>query len=119
MSDDEIVGRLQALAHQEDLEVEEGALLLIASKSNGSIHDAEIALDQLSVAVKKVSLASVQKHVSRIFQDQCSLQANTGWSSFRLGSTLVSKSLFCQNMVSIHRKLLFLRKPPCHQQKMS
>lgn len=64
VSDGEIVDRLQALAYQEGLEVEEGALSLIASRSNGSIPNAEIMLDQLSLVDKKVSLASVQKHVS-------------------------------------------------------
>lgn len=64
VSDDEIVDRLQALAQQEALEVDMGALALIASRSNGSIHYAETMLDQLVLADKKVSLAAVQKHVS-------------------------------------------------------
>lgn len=83
VSDDEIVDRLQALAHQEDLEVEEGALSLIASRSNGSIHDAETILDQLSLVDKKVSLASVQKHVS------ISIRTNVGFFFFDLVSILV------------------------------
>lgn len=64
MSDREIVDRLLILACQEDLEVEEGVLSTIASRSNGSIHEAQILLDQFSLVNKRVTLASVQELVS-------------------------------------------------------
>jgi DNA polymerase III gamma/tau subunit len=60
----EIVTQLQSLATKDELEVEEAALSLIAARANGSLHDAERMLDQLSLWDRKVSLAMVQELVS-------------------------------------------------------
>ena len=79
LSNREIVDRLQTLACKEELEVEEGVLSLVASRSNGSIHEAEILLDQLSLVEKRVSLASVHELVSNstrssvMFAVECSV----------------------------------------------
>jgi len=60
----EIVTRLQFLATKDALEVDEAALSLIAARANGSLHDAETTLDQLSLLDRKVSLAMVEELVS-------------------------------------------------------
>lgn len=60
----EIVTRLQFLATKDALEVDEAALSLIAARANGSLHDAETTLDQLSLLDRRVSLAMVEELVS-------------------------------------------------------
>ncbi len=63
----EIVSRLQFLATKDALEVDEAAIALIAARANGSLHDAELTLDQLSLPDRKVSVAMVQELVSLDF----------------------------------------------------
>ncbi|CAM6022450.1 unnamed protein product [Sphagnum balticum] len=62
----EIVTRLQFLATKDALEVDEAALSLIAARANGSLHDAETTLDQLSLLDRKVSLAMVEELVGLV-----------------------------------------------------
>ncbi|KAL6583703.1 hypothetical protein OROMI_002992 [Orobanche minor] len=57
----DIVSRLGEICVQEGIEFEEDALTLIASKSNGSIRDAEMMLDQLSLLGKKINVSLVHE----------------------------------------------------------
>jgi len=63
LKESEIVNRLQAIAEKEKLEVDEAALLLIASRADGSLRDAEAMLDQLSLLDQTISLSMVQELV--------------------------------------------------------
>lgn len=60
----DIVRRLELLATKEGLLVEAGALEIIAARSDGSLRDAEIVLDQLCLLDKNVSVALVRELVS-------------------------------------------------------
>lgn len=62
----DIVNKLQAIAWQEGLEIDNDALNLIASRSNGSMRDAEMVLDQLSLLGRRISLSLVQELVGMI-----------------------------------------------------
>ena len=57
------MARLQTLAEKEDLDVEEAALLLISSRADGSLRDAEAMLDQLSLLDQTITLSMVQELV--------------------------------------------------------
>jgi DNA polymerase III gamma/tau subunit len=46
--------------------VDEAAIALIAARANGSLHDAELTLDQLSLLDRKVSVAMVQELVGLV-----------------------------------------------------
>eukprot|EP00250_Pteridium_aquilinum_P019369 c24402_g1_i2 orf=567-4400(-) len=61
IKDSEIVGRLQALAKLENLYVEPGALDLVAARADGSLRDAEIILDQLSLLGQKITVSTVHE----------------------------------------------------------
>lgn len=63
LKESEIVTRLQALAEKESLEVDEAALLLISSRADGSLRNAESMLDQLSLLDQRITLATVQELV--------------------------------------------------------
>lgn len=62
--EDDIVRRLHLLATKEGLVLEDGAVELIAARSDGSLRDAEIVLDQLCLLDQNVSIALVQELVS-------------------------------------------------------
>lgn len=63
MKEAEIVGRLQTLVERENLDAEEAALALIASRADGSLRDAETILDQLSLLDRVITLSMVQELV--------------------------------------------------------
>ena len=63
MKEAEIVGRLQTLVEKENLDAEEAALALIASRADGSLRDAETILDQLSLLDRVITLSMVQELV--------------------------------------------------------
>ncbi|CAM6101493.1 unnamed protein product [Calypogeia fissa] len=67
---EEVLHRLQSLAEMEGMEVEESALALVAARSQGSLRDAEIVLDQLSLLGKKVSLSMVQEMVGLVSDEK-------------------------------------------------
>ncbi|RRT61219.1 hypothetical protein B296_00044391 [Ensete ventricosum] len=62
--DSDIISTLQWIATSEGLEIDKDALKLIASRSDGSLRDAEMTLDQLSLLGKKITLPLVQELVS-------------------------------------------------------
>lgn len=70
IKDSDIVFRLRKLALQENIDVEQEALQLIASRSDGSLRDAETSLDQLGLLGKRVTLDIVQELVGLIPEDK-------------------------------------------------
>lgn len=65
LKESEIMTRLQGLAEKEHLDIDEAALFLIASRAEGSLRDAEMMLDQLSLLDQTITLAMVQELVRR------------------------------------------------------
>lgn len=59
---------MQTLAEKEDLDVEEAALLLISSRADGSLRDAEAMLDQLSLLDQTITLSMVQELVRNSYK---------------------------------------------------
>ncbi|KAL8498421.1 hypothetical protein ACS0TY_021664 [Phlomoides rotata] len=55
----DVVNRLSVVCEEEGLDYDEDALSLIATKSNGSVRDAEMMLDQLSLLSKKITIPLV------------------------------------------------------------
>ncbi|GLJ28707.1 hypothetical protein SUGI_0565810 [Cryptomeria japonica] len=66
LKETDIVSKLQMIALREDLEIDNEVLNLIASRSNGSMRDAEMTLDQLSLLGQRISLSLVQELVGLI-----------------------------------------------------
>lgn len=83
IKDADIVFRLRKLAQQEKVEIEADALQFIAAQSDGSLRDAEMMLDQLSLLGKRVTLGIVREMVGLIPEDdlikllEMALSANT------------------------------------------
>jgi DNA polymerase III gamma/tau subunit len=59
----DIVNTLQWISTSESLDVDRDAMRLIASRSDGSLRDAEMTLDQLSLLGQRISLSLVQELV--------------------------------------------------------
>lgn len=70
LKDADIVYTLQWIAAKENLEVDKEALKLIASRSDGSLRDAEMTLDQLSLLGQRISVPLVQEMVGLISDDK-------------------------------------------------
>lgn len=64
LKDADIIYTLQWIASKEDLEIDKDALKLIASRSDGSLRDAEMTLEQLSLLGQRISVPLVQELVS-------------------------------------------------------
>lgn len=67
LKDADIVHTLQWIATKEGLEIDKDALKLIASRSDGSLRDAEMTLEQLSLLGQRISVPLVQELVSCSF----------------------------------------------------
>lgn len=67
LKDADIIHTLQWIATKEGLEIEKDALKLIASRSDGSMRDAEMTLEQLSLLGQRISVPLVQELVSCLF----------------------------------------------------
>lgn len=63
LKDADIIYTLQWISTKEDLDIDKDALKLIASRSDGSLRDAEMTLEQLSLLGKRISLSLVQELV--------------------------------------------------------
>lgn len=59
----DIVGSLQRIASEEEIDIDRDALKLVASRSDGSLRDAEMTLEQLSLLGTRISLPLVQELV--------------------------------------------------------
>lgn len=64
LKDADIIYTLQWIATKEDLEIDKEALKLIASRSDGSLRDAEMTLEQLSLLGQRISVPLVQELVN-------------------------------------------------------
>ncbi|GFP96961.1 protein stichel-like 3 [Phtheirospermum japonicum] len=70
LKDADVIYTLQWIASKEDLEIDKDALKLIASRSDGSLRDAEMTLEQLSLIGKRISLGLVQELVGLISDEK-------------------------------------------------
>ncbi|KAF6173340.1 hypothetical protein GIB67_027035 [Kingdonia uniflora] len=70
LKDADIIYTLQWIATKEDLEIDKDALKLIASRSDGSLRDAEMTLEQLSLLGQRISLQLVQELVGLISDEK-------------------------------------------------
>ncbi|ONM16587.1 Protein STICHEL-like 2 [Zea mays] len=66
----DIVYRLERICIEEGLEFDHDGLYFIAAKSNGSLRDSEIMLDQLSLLGKKVTISLVHEQVGSVSDDE-------------------------------------------------
>ncbi|TVU35219.1 hypothetical protein EJB05_17097, partial [Eragrostis curvula] len=66
----DIINTLQWICTSESLDVDRDALKLIASRSDGSLRDAEMTLDQLSLLGQRISLSLVQELVGLVSDDK-------------------------------------------------
>ncbi|KAF3451134.1 hypothetical protein FNV43_RR07224 [Rhamnella rubrinervis] len=70
VKDADIIYTLQWIATKEDLEIDKDALKLIASRSDGSLRDAEMTLEQLSLLGQRISVPLVQELVGLIADEK-------------------------------------------------
>ncbi|MCO5601310.1 hypothetical protein L7F22_055429 [Adiantum nelumboides] len=70
IKESEIVSKLLTIATQEGMEVDTEAIKLIASTCDGSLRDAEMMLDQLSLLGQKISISIVQELMGLIPDNQ-------------------------------------------------
>ncbi|XP_060192517.1 protein STICHEL-like 4 [Lycium barbarum] len=70
LKDADIIYSLQWIATKEDLEIDKDALKLIASRSDGSLRDAEMTLEQLSLLGQRISVPLVQELVGLISDEK-------------------------------------------------
>ncbi|KAF3451322.1 hypothetical protein FNV43_RR07417 [Rhamnella rubrinervis] len=70
VKDADIIYTLQWIATKEDLEIDKDALKLIASRSDGSLRDAEMTLEQLSLLGQRISVPLVQELVGLISDEK-------------------------------------------------
>ncbi|XP_042953529.1 protein STICHEL-like 2 isoform X3 [Carya illinoinensis] len=69
IKDLDIANRLEKICTQEGLDFDQAALNFIASKSNGSLRDAEMILDQLSLLGKKITMALAYELIGIVSDD--------------------------------------------------
>ncbi|XP_042038992.1 protein STICHEL-like 4 isoform X1 [Salvia splendens] len=70
LKDADIIYTLQWIATKEDLDIDKEALKLIATRSDGSLRDAEMTLEQLSLIGKRISVALVQELVGLVSDEK-------------------------------------------------
>nr|GEX01554.1 protein STICHEL-like 3 [Tanacetum cinerariifolium] len=70
LKDADIIYTLQWISTREDFEIDKDALKLIASRSDGSLRDAEMTLEQLSLLGQRISVPLVQELVGLISDDK-------------------------------------------------
>ncbi|KAK9062947.1 hypothetical protein SSX86_016817 [Deinandra increscens subsp. villosa] len=70
LKDADIIYTLKWIATKENFEIDKDALKLIASRSNGSLRDAEMTLEQLSLLGQRISVPLVQELVGLISDDR-------------------------------------------------
>ncbi|KAL8090883.1 protein STICHEL-like 3 isoform X2 [Apium graveolens] len=70
LKDADIIYNLQWIATKEDIKIDKDALKLIASRSDGSLRDAEMTLDQLSLLGQKISILLVQELVGLVSDEK-------------------------------------------------
>ncbi|XP_011010905.1 PREDICTED: protein STICHEL-like 3 [Populus euphratica] len=70
LKDADIIYTLQWISSKEDVDIDKDALKLIASRSDGSLRDAEMTLEQLSLLGQKISVPLVQELVGLISDEK-------------------------------------------------
>ncbi|XP_061342730.1 protein STICHEL-like 4 isoform X2 [Gastrolobium bilobum] len=70
LKDADIIYTLQWIATKEGLEIDKDAMKLIASRSDGSLRDAEMTLEQLSLLGQRISVPLVQELVGLISDEK-------------------------------------------------
>ncbi|KAL9259275.1 STICHEL-like 3-like protein [Drosera capensis] len=70
LKDGDIMHALQWISGKECFQVDDDALKLIASRSDGSLRDAEMTLEQLSLLGQRISVALVQESAGLISDDK-------------------------------------------------
>lgn len=70
LKDADIIYTLQWIATKEEFEIDKDALKLIASRSDGSLRDAEMTLEQLSLLGQRISVPLVQELIGLISDDK-------------------------------------------------
>ncbi|KAJ4982211.1 hypothetical protein NE237_033048 [Protea cynaroides] len=70
LKDADIIYTLQWIANHEDLEIDKDALKLIASRSDGSLRDAEMTLEQLNLLGQRITVLLVQELVGLISDEK-------------------------------------------------
>ncbi|XP_021772303.1 protein STICHEL-like 3 isoform X1 [Chenopodium quinoa] len=70
LKDADIIYALQWIATKEGLDIDRDALKLIASRSDGSLRDAEMTLEQLSLLGQRISVTLVQELVGLISDEK-------------------------------------------------
>ncbi|KAL4342133.1 hypothetical protein GQ457_08G037210 [Hibiscus cannabinus] len=70
IKDSEISNRLEKICVEECLDYDQAALGFIAAKSNGSLRDAEMMLDQLSLLGKKITMSLTYELIGTVSDDE-------------------------------------------------
>ncbi|XP_031130897.1 protein STICHEL-like 3 isoform X2 [Ipomoea triloba] len=70
LKDADIIYTLQWIATKEGLEIDKDALKLISTRSDGSLRDAEMTLEQLSLLGQRISVSLVQELVGLISDEK-------------------------------------------------
>ncbi|PIA51490.1 hypothetical protein AQUCO_01100375v1 [Aquilegia coerulea] len=70
IKDADVVNRLANICVEEGLEFEKVALNFIAAKSNGSLRDAEIILDQLSLLGRKITISLAHELIGVVSDEE-------------------------------------------------
>ncbi|KAK6276005.1 hypothetical protein POUND7_005714 [Theobroma cacao] len=70
IKDSDISNRLEKICVKEGLDYDRVALDFIASKSNGSLRDAEMMLDQLSLLGKKITMSLTYELIGTVSDDE-------------------------------------------------
>jgi DNA polymerase-3 subunit gamma/tau len=119
LTDAEIVGRLRWLAERESLQIEPGALMLIARQGAGSLRDAESLLDQLITAPEDIITLSRAQMVLGTATDSSVSALAGAWldGDGATGLHIIHEALasgtdarqFCRQMVTYLRQLLLLQ----------
>lgn len=119
LTDAEIVGRLKWLAERESLEIESGAMMLVARQGAGSLRDAESLLDQLVTAPgDTITLRRAQMVLGTATEASVSALAGAwldgeGATGLRIIHDALASGTdarqFCRQMVTYLRQLLILQ----------
>ncbi|XVF54604.1 hypothetical protein PTKIN_Ptkin05aG0195000 [Pterospermum kingtungense] len=70
IKDSDISNRLEKICVEECLDYDQAALDFIAAKSNGSLRDAEMMLDQLSLLGKKITMSLTYELIGTVSDDE-------------------------------------------------
>ncbi|KAE8673315.1 AAA-type ATPase family protein isoform 2 [Hibiscus syriacus] len=70
LKDVDIIDTLQWIASREDIEIDKAGIKLLASRSDGSLRDAKMTLEQLSLLGQKISVLLIQELVGLISDEK-------------------------------------------------